>query len=225
MATFAPTGDNVKTAFRAAFGLLAVAWLSRGVMHQFYPDGKVNQVLWVAALIGLGVGGLWRLYAATVAAQNAGYIQKWTDHKNFAYIFMGLSAGYTVLIFLAYYEHISVPGYLLMVMHQSTFCLLLCIVAALSEEVKWALACLASYGVATYVRINEPEPFRSSHKFNDTALMNCAIMLYLTASFGLIMALYSRQTMFSRIENKTETMMDNLSAGKSGRRCCSCSFK
>jgi len=245
MAWLAPSGDNVKMAMRGAFGLLAAACLCSGMEHQLFPDGKFHKYLWIAALICLGVGGLWRVYAALVAAQNAGYIKQWTDRQKQMYIFGGISVAYIVLIFLSYFEHISVPDVVMCVMHQSTFCLLLCIVAAVSEEIKWALAMLVSFGLATYVRISQPNPFKSNTKFNSTvvrgrennqeansaggkkekALMNCALMAYMVATFGLLLALYGKQTSFSKIENKADAMLDKVSTSKSGRRCCTCSFK
>merc|ERR1719215_945992 len=225
MAYLAPSGDDVKLALRVAFCCLEGAYLMCALMHQLFPDGKFHSNLRLAGLVCLGVGGLWRVYGALVAARNAGYIKKWTDHKTLIYIFAGISVAFGVLIFLSHFEIISVPDFVMCTMHQSTFCLLLCIVAAVSEEVKWALACLFSFGVATYIRISKPDPFTSSTKFNDHALMNCALMLYLVSTFGLLMALYSKQTTFSKIEGRADSMIDSLAGSKGGRRCCSCSFK
>mmetsp|Transcript_90101 Transcript_90101/g.226769 ORF Transcript_90101/g.226769 Transcript_90101/m.226769 type:complete len:297 (+) Transcript_90101:82-972(+) len=225
MATLAPSGDGVKSAMRGAFSWLVVAWLIQGVVQSFLPpDGESHKYMWILSLVCLAVGGLWRVYAALVAAQKVGYITQWTDHQSQLYIFASISAAYVVIIFASYLGHISIPDLLMYTMHESTFCLLLCVVAAFSEEIRWAVACLLTYGLVIYIRKSQPYPFKISTKFNDTALMNCALMGYLVATFGLLFALHSKQNTFYQIEQKADGMMDKCAEGaictKPGRGCC-----
>lgn len=220
---------HLKIPFRAAYGLEGVGWATGALLLQRVVPVPhlLQEPLTVFATAAIGLAGIWRVYVAVVAGENAGHLRSLPERRVLAHMTIAVSVIFLILLGLNL--AIPMPEVIMALFKKVLMCLLLVLVGIGADEKPWAAVVALFFTVAIVLEYWNPMPFRTCALFHTSALVNTILMLYLISTFCLITAIVDEQTYLSKVQNSGSDFLKQVDdklpmhTNKDNRNCCDCS--